>query len=140
MNNPQNISIIVVCNSELVLTGFTEILKPCTNFELIVIKRSDELIDYQALRGSVLVIATSDEQENSSAFIRKVLSASQHIKFLTLNMNSDVVYSNETINLFDAPSLICFKVNEVVNSFLAGQNTYSDAELCPPRSLPFCCW
>lgn len=129
MNSPQNISIIVICNSELVLTGFTEILKVCSNLELIVIKRSDELIDYQALRGTVLVIATSDEQENSGSFIRKVLSATQQIKFLTLNLNADVVYSNETINLFDAPSLICFKVNEVVNSFLAGQNADSDAEL-----------
>lgn len=129
MNSQQNISIIVICKSELVLTGFAEILKECTNCELIVVKQSDELIDYQALRGSVLVIATSEEQENSGTFIRKVLSATQQIKFLTLNLADEVVYSNETINLFDAPSLICFKVNEVVNSFLSGQNTDSDNEL-----------
>lgn len=129
MNSQQNIAIIVICNSELVLAGFAEILKACTNFELIVAKRSDELIDYQALRGSVLVITTSEEQENSSTFIRKVLSSTQQIKFLTLNLADDLVYSNETINLFDAPSLICFKINKVLNSFLAGQNADSDAEL-----------
>jgi len=129
MNSLQNISVIVVCNSELVLTGFTEILKVCSNFELIVIKRSDELIDYQGLRGSALVIATSEEQENSGMFIRKVLSSTQQIRFLTLNMAEELVYTNETINLFDAPSLICFKVNEVVTSFLSGQNTDSDTEL-----------
>ncbi len=129
MNSQQNISIIVICNSELVLAGLAEILKACTNLELIAVKRSDELIDYQTLRGSVLVIATDTELENSNTFIRKVLSATQQIKFLTLNLAVDLVYSNEAINLFDAPSLICFKVNEVLNSFFAGQNADSDAEL-----------
>jgi DNA-binding NarL/FixJ family response regulator len=129
MNSQQNISIIVICNSELILSGFAEILKDCANSELIVVKRSDELIDYQALQGAALIVATGEEQENSAAFIRKVLSATQQIKFLTLNLNVEPAYSNETINLFDAPSLICFKVNEVVNSFLLGQNTDSDTEL-----------
>lgn len=129
MNSSQNISIVVICNSELVLAGFTEILKTCTNFEAIAVKRSDELIDYQGLKGAVLIVATAEEQENSGMFIRKVLSSTQQIKFLTLNLNLEAIYSNETINLFDAPTLMCFKVNEAVNTFMAGHNTDSDAEL-----------
>jgi DNA-binding CsgD family transcriptional regulator len=111
------------------LAGFLDILKNCSNCEVIVVKSSDELTDYKELRGSALVIATSEEQENGGSFIRKILDGTQRIQFLTLNLNQELVSSNTTINLFDAPSLVCFKVNEIVDSFLSGQNVDSDSEL-----------
>jgi len=44
-------------------------------------------------------------------------------------LNSDSVYSNQTINLFDAPALICYKVNEIINSFVFSQHKEVDTEL-----------
>jgi DNA-binding NarL/FixJ family response regulator len=44
-------------------------------------------------------------------------------------LEADSVYSNQTINLFDAPTLICFKVNEILNSFLSDQSKDTDTEL-----------
>ena len=129
MNSNQSIAIIVICSSEIVLAGFLDILKNCSNCEVIVVKSSDELTDYKELRGSVLVIATSEEQENGGSFIRKILDGTQRIQFLTLNLNQELVSSNTTINLFDAPSLVCFKLNEIIDSFLSGQNVDSDSEL-----------
>lgn len=77
-------------------------------------------------------MATGEEQENSAAFIRKVLSATQQIKLDTY-LNVEPAYSNETINLFDAPSLICFKVNEVVNHFYWGKYRFGHRTY-PPRN------
>jgi DNA-binding NarL/FixJ family response regulator len=129
MNSSQNTSVVVISQSDLVLTGLFEILKGSLASEVILIHRSDELIDYPELKGHLLIIATSEEQEKSSSFIRQILTSAQNIHFLTLHLEADSVYSNQTINLFDAPTLICFKVNEILNSFLSDQSKDTDTEL-----------
>lgn len=129
MSSNQNISIVVISQSDLVLTGLFEILKGSLASEVILLHRGDELIDYAALNGSILIIATSEEQEKSSLFIRQILTVAQHIHFMTLHLDSESVYSNQTINLFDGPTLICYKVNEILNSFLSDQNKDTDTEL-----------
>jgi len=129
MNNNQNISVVVISQSDLVLTGLFEILKGSQASEVILLHRGDELIDYPALNGHILILATSEEQEKSSLFIRQILNAAQNIHFMTLNLESEAVYSNQTINLFDAPTLICYKVNEILNSFLSDHNKETDTEL-----------
>jgi DNA-binding NarL/FixJ family response regulator len=129
MSSNQNTSVVVISQSDLVLTGLFEILKGSLASEVILIHRGDELIDYPALNGHILILATSEEQENSNSFIRQVLTSAQNIHFLTLHLDADSVYSNQTINLFDAPTLICFKVNEILNSFLSDQSKDTDAEL-----------
>lgn len=129
MNSHHQISVVVICQSDIVLTGLSEILKGCSANEVIVLHRGDELIDYQGIQGSVLVIATSEEQERSVAFIKQILTAVQNIHFLTLRLGADSVYSNEVININDAPAMICFKVNEMLNSFLADQAKDTDTEL-----------
>jgi DNA-binding NarL/FixJ family response regulator len=129
MNSNQNISVVVISQSDLVLTGLFEILKGSLANEVVLIHRGDELIDYQAMNGHVLIIATSEEQEQSSSLMRQILVSAQHIHFITLHLGSDTVYSNQTINLFDAPTLICYKVNEILNSFLSDQNKDTDTEL-----------
>jgi len=129
MNSNQNISIIAISQSDLVLTGLFEILKGSLANEVILLHRGDELIDYPALNGHILILATAEEQEKSSLFIRQILTAAQNIHFLTLHLDSESVYSNQTINLFDAPTLICYKVNEILNSFLSEQNKDTDTEL-----------
>ncbi len=129
MNSNQNISVVVISQSDLVLTGLFEILKGSLANEVILLHRGDELIDYPALTGHILFLAPSEEQERSSSFIRQILTSAQNIHFITLNLDSDSVYSNQTINLFDAPTLICYKVNEILNSFLSDQNKDTDTEL-----------
>lgn len=129
MNSIQNISIVVICQSEMVLTGLFEILKSSMASEVILLHRGDELIDYPALNGHILIIATSEEQEKSGSFVRQILTATQNIHFITLQLHPDSVYSNQTINLFDTPTLICYKVNEILNSFLSDQSKDTDTEL-----------
>ena len=129
MNSNQNISIVVISQSDLVLTGLFEILKGSLASEVVLIHRGDELIDYQAMNGHVLILATSEEQEKSSSLMRQILVSAQQIHFMTLHLDADSVYSNQTINLFDAPTLICYKVNEILNSFLSDQNKDTDTEL-----------
>jgi len=129
MSSNQNTSIVAISQSDLVLTGLFEILKGSLANEVILLHRGDELIDYPALNGHILILASSEEQEKSSLFIRQILTAAQNIHFMTLHLDSESVYSNQTINLFDAPTLICYKVNEILNSFLSDQNKDTDTEL-----------
>ena len=129
MNSIYNISVVVISQSDLVLTGLFEILKSSMASEVILLHRGDELIDYPALNGHIIIIATSEEQEKSGSFMRQILTSTQNIHFITLHLHPDSVYSNRTINLFDTPTLICYKVNEIVNSFLSDQSKDTDTEL-----------
>jgi len=129
MNSIYNISVVVISQSDVVLTGLFEILKSSMASEVILLHRGDELIDYPALNGHIIIIATSEEQEKSGSFMRQILTSTQNIHFITLQLHPDSVYSNRTINLFDTPTLICYKVNEIVNSFLSDQSKDTDTEL-----------
>jgi DNA-binding NarL/FixJ family response regulator len=129
MNSIYNISVVIISQSDVVLTGLSEILKNCMADEVILLHRGDELIDYPALNGHVLIIATSEEQEKSGLFIRRILIGTQNIHFITLQLHPDSVNTNQTINLFDTSTLICYKVNEILNSFLSDQNKDTEAEL-----------
>jgi DNA-binding NarL/FixJ family response regulator len=129
MNSNQNISVVVISHSDLVLAGFSEILKSSLASEIILLHRGDELIDYPELSGHILIISTSEEQERSGTIIRRILTSAHNIHFLTLHMVLDSEYSNHTINLYDTPTLICYKVNEILNSFISDQSKETDTEL-----------
>ncbi|MBW8333978.1 MAG: helix-turn-helix transcriptional regulator [Prolixibacteraceae bacterium] len=129
MNSNPNRSIVVISASDIVLAGLTEILKGCLAGEVIVLHRGDEIIDYPQLNGNILVIATADEFEKSGTFIRQILSSAGTVQFLKLQLDTNSAHSNQTINLFDAPSLICYKVNEILNSFLTNNTKDTDTEL-----------
>ncbi len=129
MNNSQNRSIVVVSPSDIVLAGLAEILKGSLAGEVIMLHRGDEIIDYPQLNGNILVIATAEEFEKSGTFIRQILSSAGTVQFLKLQLDTNSTHSNQTINLFDAPSLICYKVNEILNSFLANNTKDTDTEL-----------
>jgi len=129
MNNSQNKSIVVISSSDIMLAGLAEILKGSLAGEVIMLHRGDEIIDYPALDGNILIIATAEEHEKSGSLIRKILTSAVNIHFITLHLEANSAYSNQTINLFDAPSLICYKVNEILNSFLSDQHKDTDTEL-----------
>lgn len=129
MNNSQNRSIVVISPSDIVLAGLAEILKGSLAGEVIVLHRGDEIIDYPQLNGNILVIAIAEEFEKSGTFIRQILSSAGTVQFLKIQLDTNSTHSNQTINLFDAPSLICYKVNEILNSFLANNTKDTDTEL-----------
>lgn len=129
MNSNPNRSIVIISPSDIVLAGLAEILKGSLAGEVIVLHRGDEIIDYPQLNGNILVIATAEEFEKSGTFIRQILSSAGTVQFLKLQLDTNSTHSNQTINLFDAPSLICYKVNEILNSFLANNIKETDTEL-----------
>jgi DNA-binding CsgD family transcriptional regulator len=120
---------VVISQSDLILTGFFEILKSSLAGEIVLLHRGDELIDYPALGGNILIVATSEEQEKSGTFIRQILTSAQNIHFLTFQLDTDSAFSNQSIKLFDSSALICYKVNEILKSFLSEQSKDTDAEL-----------
>lgn len=129
MNSNPNRSIVVISTSDIVLAGLTEILKGSLAGEVIVLHRGDEIIDYPQLNGNILVIGTADEFEKSGTFIRQILSSAGTVQFLLLHLEANSTHSNQSINLYDAPALICYKVNEILNSFLTNNTKDTDTEL-----------
>lgn len=129
INNHKKSIVVVISSSELVLAGLAEILKGSLANEVITLHRGDEMIDYPTMDGNILVLATSEEYEKSNIFIRQILHAAGHLQFLTLQLDPQAGYSGHTINLNDTASLICYKVNEVLNSFLSATIRETDTEL-----------
>ncbi len=129
MTSNPNKSIVVISPSDIVLAGLTEIMKGSLAGEVIVLHRGDEIIDYPQLNGNILVIATAEEFGKSGTFIRQILSSAGTVKFLKLHLDTNSAHSNQTINLYDAPALICYKVNEILNSFISNSIKETDTEL-----------
>lgn len=129
INNHKRFIVVVVSSSELVLAGMAEVLKGSLANEVILLQRGDQIIDYPKMDGNVLVISTTEEQEKSGNFIRQILSTANNLHFLNLQLEMAANYSDNTINLNDTASLICFKVNEVLNSFLSATVKETDTEL-----------
>jgi DNA-binding CsgD family transcriptional regulator len=129
MNNAHNITVIVICQSDLILAGFAELLKGCDANEVIALRRCDELIDYSTLTGHILVLTSTEEQKRSSSFVNQILASATGIQFLTISTETESQYSNQIINLYDPQSLIYYKINEVLNTFRSDTSKEADTEL-----------
>jgi len=129
INNHKRFIVVVISSSELVLAGLAEILKGTLANEVILLHRGDQMIDYPKMDGNVLVISTAEEQDKSSTLIRQILSPAGHIQFITLQLDPEANYINNAINLNDTSALICYKVNEVLNSFISATERENDTEL-----------
>ncbi len=130
MTSSQSRSIvIVISSSDIVLAGLAEILKGSLASEVILLHRGDEMIDYPKMDGNILVISTSEEYEKSGTFIRHILFSAGHLQFLNLHMDIPSGYSNQSINLSDTSPFICYKVNEILNSFFSISTKDTDTEL-----------
>ena len=129
MNSLPNKIVIVVSPSDIVLTGLAEILKGSIASEIILLHRTDEIIDYPELKGHVLVVAPSSEVEKNAAFMRQFLSLADDIQFTPFETDFNASRSNSIIHLNEGASLICYKINEILNSFQPPQSKETDAEL-----------
>ena len=129
MSNSPNKSIVLISSSDVVLTGLAEILKNSLAGEIIQLHRGDEIIDYPELLGHFLVIANSEELEKSKLLIRHVLPAEGSVQFLPLNLDPTPLTTSPSLNIYDSHTLICYKVNEILNSFVVSQSKEADTEL-----------
>ncbi len=129
MNNSPNKSIVLISPSDIILTGLAEILKSSLAGEIIQLHRGDEIIDYPELTGHFLVIASPEELEKSKLLIRHILPADGSVQFMTLNFEPNQATSAPSLNLLDSHALICYKVNEILNSFTASLIKEPDTEL-----------
>ncbi|MFY9152157.1 MAG: LuxR C-terminal-related transcriptional regulator [Prolixibacteraceae bacterium] len=129
MNSIQSKSIVVICQSDVVLTGLTEILRGTQAGEIIQLHRGDQIIDYPELTGNFLVLATPEEMEKNGEIIRQILSSAGKVQFMNLHLDTNSTYPNPSVNLYDSPALICYKVNEILNSFTVNQSKDPETEL-----------
>ena len=129
MNNNPTKSIVLISPSDIILAGLSEILKGSQAGEIIQLHRGDEIFDYPQLTGHFLVIASSEELEKSSTLIGKILSHEGSVQFMNLQPEPVSVNTNLALNLFDSPALICYKANEILNTFPVSQPKDKDTEL-----------
>jgi DNA-binding CsgD family transcriptional regulator len=129
MNSSLNKSIVLISPLDLVLAGLSEILKGSVAGEIIQLRRGDEIIDYPELTGNFLVIATPEELEKSTPLIRHILPVTGTVLFMALNLDLNSALPTPSINVNDSAALICYKVNEILNSFSTNQGKESDTEL-----------
>ncbi len=128
MSNPLK-SIVLISPSDILLMGLAEILRNSLAGEIIQLHRGDEIIDYPELTGHFLVIATPEELEKSGLLIRQILPVTGKIQFMALHSDQNLTPSMPAINLHDSASLICYKVNEVLNLLDTNQGKETDTEL-----------
>jgi len=128
MSNPLK-SIVLISPSDILLTGLAEILKNSLAGEIIQLHRGDEIIDYPELTGHFLIVATPEELEKSGLLIRQILPVTGSIQFMALYSDLNLTPSTPSISIQDSASLICYKVNEVLNSLDTNQGKETDTEL-----------
>jgi DNA-binding NarL/FixJ family response regulator len=61
--------------------------------------------------------------------IRHILPAEGNVQFLPLNLDPNLQVASPSLNIYDSHTLICYKVNEILNSFGVSQNKEADTEL-----------
>jgi len=129
MNSNLNKSIVLISPLDVVLTGLFEILKGSVAGEIIQLRRGDEIIDYPELTGNFLVIAVPEELEKSTTLIRHILPVTGSVQFMALNLDLNSALSTPSISINDSAALICYKVNEILNSFSTNPGKETDTEL-----------
>lgn len=128
MNSETGKSVVLISPSDVVLAGLAEILKNSQAGEVLQLHRSEEVIDYPQLSGNILVIVGSDEIAKNGELVRRILSAGK-IQFMNLVLDLTSESLAQSISLYDSPSLICYKVNEMLNSLSASQAKETETEL-----------
>ena len=116
MNNQVN-KIIVICNSDIILSGLGDILNGCNSDEVILLHHSTELMDYPYLLGYILLIIPFNEFDTNGGFLKRMFSGAKGIKYLYMNNQEKDKNSGENVNIYDDKALIVSKVNELLNGF-----------------------
>jgi DNA-binding CsgD family transcriptional regulator len=129
MNNSSRKVVVVISPSDIILTGLSEILKSSQAGEIIQLHKGDEILDYSALAGIILLIAQQEEIEKNGTFVRQILSGAQTIHFIPFLTSEIQKADHPTISLYESPALICHKVNEILTELSNNQQKDADTEL-----------
>ncbi|MBL7971866.1 MAG: hypothetical protein JNL03_10130 [Prolixibacteraceae bacterium] len=81
------------------------------------------------MSGNILIVAPSEEIEKSGELIRQILSAAGNVLFMVLLPEISATHSAPSVNLYDSPALICYKINELFNSLANHAAKEHDTEL-----------
>lgn len=128
MNNYASKSIVIIHASEIVLKGLSEILKGSLADEVVALHRIDEIINYSELKGDLVVIVSPSELDKNLPFLEQVFQNLANLKLVQFYTEQPATYLGLAISLNDAPSLICYKINEVFTSIVSGDEE-TDSEL-----------
>jgi len=116
MNNHTR-KIIVICNSDIILKGLTEILGGSNQEEIISLHRVNDLIDYPQLSGYILFVMHQNLLKENEAFLKRILPNIDEMRHLPLSYEEKPENPGKTININDTPAMIVTKVNEFMSHF-----------------------
>jgi DNA-binding CsgD family transcriptional regulator len=116
MNNHSR-KIIVICNSDIILKGLTEILSGSNQEEIISLHQVNDLIDYPRLSGYILFVMHQNLLRENEAFLKRILPNIDEMRHLPLSYEEKTENPCKTININDTPALIVNKVNEFMSQF-----------------------
>ena len=116
MNNARN-SIIVICNSDIILKGMAEILSGTDSDEVILLHHPGELIDYPHLSGYLLLISPLHIYEPNEEFLGRMFSNARETKYLVLNTDETSLTTKGELNIYDNQISVISRVNECLGTF-----------------------
>ena len=116
MNSNIN-KIIIICNSDIILSGIAEILTGCNTDEVILLHHTTELMDYPYLSGYILLIIPFNIYDMNEGFLKRMFSSAKEIKYLYMNHEVKDETSGESVNIYDDKAAIVNKVNGFLNGF-----------------------
>ncbi len=116
MNTPAN-KILVICNSDIVLKGLSELLTGCDSDEIIILHHPNDLIDYPNLSGYLLLIIPIQLFELNEEFLKRMFSNARETKYLFLYLDDQNPPAKDSLNLYDNQSSVVNKVNGCLGTF-----------------------
>ncbi len=93
-----------------------DILNDCLSNEVLLLHKTNELIDYPHLSGYVLLIMPLIEFKEDESFLKQALNNINEIKHVQLIYAEKPEVASLAINIFDNSAFIITKINELLNS------------------------
>jgi len=127
-----NINIVIIHTSEIVLTGLSEIVAGCCENNILKVKSITEIPAYPNIMGCHLIILTPIYFSQNKALFERIFDNPQAVRYLFLE-NSAHENNLHVLDFDDSATSICLKVSDMLSYFLikeqeASQHTLSERE------------
>jgi DNA-binding CsgD family transcriptional regulator len=129
MNSLLKKIVVVISSSDVILSGFSEILKNSQAIEVVLVHRAGELVDFRELSGNILIVAPETEIETNGVLIGQLLSKASAIQYMIIDLLEKTTSQANAIKYSDTSAMICFKINERLNSFPSEPESDPETEL-----------
>jgi len=129
MSIDQNHTLIIVCSTDVVLLGISEIARNCEMTRLISVNQAGQLIDYPDLTGNLLVITTRELSQKHGVFLSQRFASATQVKTLFLNFDPLAPDTTDSINIYENQALLTYKINEHLQAFSQNGNAIESYEL-----------